>query len=135
MWKGRGMIKERGCREDVEGKRDDKGKDGCEGKGMIKGRGCREDVEGKGDGQAMLKIRSDNKQQILVVIRRLVATLLLAMWHLVSVLDMSMGGGEFAHLSSSPPVSVCGSWPCVCLFLGLRHHLGSHLWFLDVCRW
>ena len=54
MWKGRGMIKERGCREDVEGKRDDKGKGGCEGKGMIKGRGCREDVEGKGDGQAMV---------------------------------------------------------------------------------
>jgi len=31
MWKGRGMIKGRGCRVDV------------------KGRGCREDVEGKGD--------------------------------------------------------------------------------------
>ena len=44
------MIKGRGCREDVEGKgddkgngedvegkRDDKGKGGCEGKGMIKG--------------------------------------------------------------------------------------------------
>ena len=113
MWKGRGMIKERGCREDVEGKRDDKGKGGCEGKGMIKGRGCREDVEGKGDGQAMLKIRSDDEQQILVVIRRLVATLLLTMWHMASVLDMSMGGGEFAHLSLSP----------LCLFMdpGLVH--------------
>jgi len=47
---------------------------------------------GRGCLPCCFKMRSDDEQRISVVIRRLVATSLSAMWHLVSVLDMSVGG-------------------------------------------
>jgi len=47
---------------------------------------------GRGCLPCCLKMRSDDEQRISVVVRRLVATSLSATWHLVSVLDMSVGG-------------------------------------------
>jgi len=47
---------------------------------------------GRGCLLCCFKMRSDDERRISVVVRRLVATLLSATWHLVSVLDMSVGG-------------------------------------------
>jgi len=47
---------------------------------------------GRGCLLCCLKMRSDDEQRISVVVRRLVATSLSATWHLVSVLDISVGG-------------------------------------------
>jgi len=47
---------------------------------------------GRGCLLCCFKMRSDEERRISVVIHRLVATSLSAMWHLVSVLDMSVGG-------------------------------------------
>jgi len=47
---------------------------------------------GRGCLPCCFKMRSDDERRISVVVRRLVATSLLATWHLVSVVDMSVGG-------------------------------------------
>ena len=47
---------------------------------------------GRGCLPCCFKMRSDDERRISVVICRLVATSLSATWHLVSVLDMSVGG-------------------------------------------
>jgi len=47
---------------------------------------------GRGCLPCCFKMRSDDERRISVVVRRLVATSLSATWHLVSVLDMSVGG-------------------------------------------
>ena len=47
---------------------------------------------GRGCLPCCFKMRSDDERRISVVIHHLVATSLSATWHLVSVLDMSVGG-------------------------------------------
>jgi len=65
-----------------------------------------------------------------IVIHCLVATLLMATWHLDLLSEKSMGGGKLSHLSSSSPVSIHRCWlsfvsgGVICVHFGLSSSFG-----------